>query len=239
MNFNNKLVSVLMSCFNSENTVDDSIKSILNQTYNHIELLIIDDGSTDNTYEVLSKFEKTNKHIKVYRNSKNLGLTKSLNMLIDKSTGTYIARQDADDISSKDRILFQYESVENQKLDFCSSRATILNSQKKIPGFSYFLPTKWVMKYKNPFIHGTLMIRKDALVSIGGYDERFYYSQDYELFYKLQKNNFKFKNIYEPLYVLNTENNISSNFRNEQKYYSDCVKARKSPTSIENIKFTD
>ena len=138
MNFNNKLVSVLMSCFNCENTVDDSIKSILNQTYNHIEFLIIDDGSTDNTYDVLSKFEKTNKHIKVYRNSKNLGLTKSLNMLIDRSTGEYIARQDADDISSKDRILFQYESVENQKLDFCSSRATILNSQKKYLAFHIF-----------------------------------------------------------------------------------------------------
>ena len=58
MNFNNKLVSVLMSCFNSENTVDDSIKSILNQTYNHIELLIIDDGSTDKSLQIIQELTK-------------------------------------------------------------------------------------------------------------------------------------------------------------------------------------
>ena len=229
MNFNNKLVSVLMSCFNCENTVDDSIKSILNQTYNHIELLIIDDGSTDNTYEVLSKFEKTNKHIKVYRNSKNLGLTKSLNMLIDKSTGAYIARQDADDISSKDRILFQYESVENQKLDFCSSRATILNSQKKIPGFSYFLPTKWVMKYKNPFIHGTLFIKKTVLLDVGKYDESFYYAQDYKLMKDLISKDYRYEIIKNPLYQLNMKNNISTNKQSEQNYYANCVRKNIKP----------
>ena len=65
-------------------------------------------------------------------------------MLIDKSTGEYIARQDADDISSKDRILFQYESVENQKLDFCSSRATILNSQKKYLVSHIFCQQNWL-----------------------------------------------------------------------------------------------
>ena len=229
MNFNNKLVSVLMSCFNCENTVDDSIKSILNQTYNHIEFLIIDDGSTDNTYDALCKFEKTNKHIKVYRNSKNLGLTKSLNMLIDKSTGEYIARQDADDISSKDRILFQYESVENQKLDFCSSRAKILNSQKKIPGLSYFLPTKWVMKYKNPFIHGTLFIKKSVLLDVGKYDESFYYAQDYKLMKDLISKDYRYEIIKNPLYQLNMKNNISTNKQSEQNYYANCVRNNVKP----------
>ena len=162
-----------------------------------------------------------------------------MNILINESISPVIARQDADDQSMKSRFEKQFSTFKNDKYDVCTSRAKIKNSERNIPKYSYFFPKKLIIKYKNPFIHGTLMIKKDVLKSIGGYDEKFYYSQDYELFYKLLKNNFKFKNIYEPLYVLNTENNISSEFRNEQKYYSDCVKARKTPMSIENIKLTN
>ncbi len=236
---NNPKISVLMACYNSSNTLKESIDSILDQTFRNFEFLIIDDGSSDDTYKKLQNYQNQDSRIRVFKNNKNIGLTKSLNILINETIAPIIARQDADDVSIKSRFEKQFSTFKNNKYDVCTARAKIKNSNRNIPKYSYFFPKKLIIKYKNPFIHGTLMIRKDALVSIGGYDERFYYSQDYELFYKLQKNNFKFKNIYEPLYVLNTENNISSNFRNEQKYYSDCVKARKSPTSIENMKFTD
>tara|TARA_A100001035_G_C27786212_1_gene504509 strand:+ start:1127 stop:1828 length:702 start_codon:yes stop_codon:yes gene_type:complete len=224
MNYSKKLVSVIMPCFNCEKTVAASIESILNQTYQNIEILIIDDGSKDNTYEILKKFQSKHKNIRLFKNQNNLGLTKSLNILIEESKGEYIARQDSDDISVIDRISLQYEFMEQKELDFCSSRATILYSGKKIPRSSHYLPKKIVMKFKNPFIHGTLFIKKSILLDVGKYNENFYYAQDYKLMKTLIDNNYKFKIFRKPLYELNMENNISTNKRSEQNYYANCVK---------------
>ena len=96
---NNDLVSVIMSTYNNEKSIESSVNSILNQTYKNIEFLIIDDFSTDNTFGILNNLKNSDERIKVYRNSNNIGLTKSLNKLISKSKGNYIARQDADDIT--------------------------------------------------------------------------------------------------------------------------------------------
>ena len=229
MNYSKKLVSVIMPCFNCEKTVAASIESILNQTYQNIEILIIDDGSKDNTYKILKKFQSKHKNIRLFKNQDNLGLTKSLNILIEESKGEYIARQDSDDISVIDRISLQYEFMEQKELDFCSSRATILYSGKKIPRSSHYLPKKIVMKFKNPFIHGTLFIKKSILLNVGKYDENFYYAQDYKLMKTLIDNNYKFKIFRKPLYELNMENNISTNKRSEQSYYANCVKKNMIP----------
>ena len=83
--------------------------------------------------------------------------------------------------------------IKDENLDFCTTRAVRDNSNKKIPGLSFNLPTKLVMKLKNPFIHGTLMIKKLLILKKGLYDENFYYAQDYKLFYDLLKDDAKFK----------------------------------------------
>ncbi len=229
MNNNHELVSVIMSTYNSKDKIKYSIESIINQSYKNIELLIVDDGSTDSTSHVVETFIKENKNIKLYKNMKNIGLTKSLNFLIKKSQGKYIARQDDDDISHLDRIKKQVELIERLNLDFCSSRAFTIDKNRKIPGFSFYLPKKLLIKYKNPFIHGSLLITKKAIDEIGGYDNDFYYSQDYKLMTELLNKGFKYKFTDEILYTLNTKNNISSNKKSEQKYYAKCVRKKIKP----------
>ena len=118
MNNINSLVSVIMSCYNSENTLKSSIESILNQTYKNIEFLIINDASTDTTFEILKNYQVENNKIKIFSNNHNIGLTKSLNLLIKNSSGEFIARQDADDISYKNRIEKQVFEMEKFNLDF-------------------------------------------------------------------------------------------------------------------------
>jgi len=218
------LVSVIMSCFNSENTLKSSIESILNQTYENIEFLIIDDASTDSTLEILQSFKVENNKIKIFTNNYNLGLTKSLNVLIKNSSGEFIARHDADDISYKNRIEKQVYEMEKFNLDFSVTRAVRQDNGKVIPNLSYYLPSKYVVRYKNPFVHGTFMLRKKSVEKINFYDENFYFSQDYKLISDMFKNNFKYKKIRTILYELNMKNNISSNKKDEQKYYSDCVR---------------
>ena len=87
------LISVIMSIYNNEFTLQKCVDSILNQTYSNIEFLITDDGSTDNSYEILKDLKNQDERIKLYKNQKNIGLTKSLNKMIKISSGDFIARQ--------------------------------------------------------------------------------------------------------------------------------------------------
>ena len=222
-------VSVIMSCYNSQETVGRAIESILNQTLGNIELLICDDSSIDNTYETILRYEDLDKRVKVYKNTKNLGLTKTLNFLIDKAKGTLIARQDDDDISLSERLKTQVSILEEENLDFITTRAKVLGDKKLIPGISFNLPNSLVMNFKNPFIHGTLLIDKEVLNSVGNYDERFYYAQDYKLFSDLLSRGYKYSTLKNPLYELNIKDNISSKFIKEQDYYARCVRNNKDP----------
>jgi len=217
-------ISVLISVYNGEATISQSLESILNQTYENFEILVLDDGSTDRTSELINNYSKNYSKLKIFKNEKNMGLTYSLNYLITKSTGKYLARQDADDISYQDRFEKQVSTIVENNIDFCTSRAHIKGSKRKIPGVSHFLPYKHLLKFKNPFIHGTLMISRKAMNEIGLYDSRYKFAQDYKLFLDLIQKDYKYMTLKEPLYELNMKNNISTKNKDEQKYFANCVR---------------
>ena len=229
MTSSNALVSVLLSTYNSEESIGESIDSLLSQTYKNLEILISDDGSTDSTKEICKKFQLKDERILFSSNKKNIGLTKSLNNLAQKASGSLIARHDADDISLPYRIEEQIEFMKKKKLDAVTTRSLIKQNNKKRPGISFYIPDKLLINRKNPFIHGTLIIKKNVFQEIGYYDERFYYAQDYKLFYDLLDKGYKVKTLNKALYILNTENNISSENLEKQNYYADCVRFRKTP----------
>lgn len=223
MNIENNRISVLLSTYNNEKTIKDSIASILKQTYKNFELLIIDDGSEDNTLQICKSFSDS--RIKLFKNDSNIGLTKSLNKVSQYATGKYLARQDGDDISLNNRLQKQiavFNKLDN--LDIVTSRAYIKNSNRIIPKYRNYISYKILINYLNPFIHGTLMIKNDSFIKLNRYNENFIYAQDYKLFYDAIKLNMKIKVISEPIYILNLENNISSNKREDQQYYANCVR---------------
>ncbi len=224
---NSPEISVLLSTYNNQNSIESSIKSILNQSHTDFELLIIDDASNDMTLKKIKQFD--DKRLRLFENKSNLGLTKSLNILLDKSRGRFIARQDADDVSLKERFKIQKNYLETKKLQFCSTRAMSIEGSKKIPGLSFYLPDKLLFKYKNPHIHGTIFLEKKILDNVGGYDENFYFAQDFKLYNDLLRKNIKLARLNKVLYLLNTSNNISTYKKNEQKYYFECVKNNITP----------
>jgi glycosyltransferase involved in cell wall biosynthesis len=225
----NPKISVLMSVKNAELTVSTSIESILRQSYTNYEFLIIDDASTDNTHKILKKYEEKDSRIKIFQNRENQGLTKSLNILIGFITGEYIARQDSDDESMVDRLQMQYDYLVKKKLDACATRSISMQSNRIIPGLSFYISPRILVNFKNPMVHGTLLISRKVLEELDNYDERFYYSQDYKLIYDLLKRGYKFKIVDEVLYRLNTVDNISNKFKKEQSYYAKCVRKKFSP----------
>ena len=222
-------ISVILSVFNGEKHIANAIESVLNQSYEDFEFLILDDASTDNTNNIIKRYQKIDKRIELLKNNSNLGLTKSLNTLISKSKYEYIARQDADDLSLVERFSNQLSVINSGDYDAVTTRAIIKGENTFTPNYSYYLPRRFVMKIKNPFIHGSLMIKKSVLYDLGKYNEKFYYAQDYKLMSDLVKKNYKTKIIKEPLYVLNQKNNISTNFKNSQEYFANCVKKNIDP----------
>jgi len=225
----NPLISVIMSTYNDEKNLQQSIESILEQTYKNFEFLILDDASTDSSYEVLKQYQKLDNRVQVYSNKVNKGLTKSLNILIQKSKGEYLARQDSDDKSLKERFTVQIRYLTERNYDLCFSRAKIKDAKSIIPGLSYYIPNNIAIRYKNPFIHGSLMMKRSVLENLNYYDENFYYAQDYKLFSDAVISNFRIKYLRTPLYILNIQNNISTLHKSEQKYFAKCVKKGLNP----------
>jgi len=105
------LVSVILSVYNGAGYLSEAVESILGQSYRALELIIIDDHSTDATPALLESYWRSDPRVRVFRNSANKGLTKSLNKGLDLSRGHFIARHDADDCSHPDRIRRQMESM--------------------------------------------------------------------------------------------------------------------------------
>lgn len=218
-----------MGVFNSEETLKNSIESILDQSFRDFEFLILDDCSTDNSFEIADIYRKKDERIKLYRNHENLGLTKSLNILIENSKSDYIARQDSDDVSRNKRLEAQLSFIKKFKLDGCTTKAISQQTGKILHKIANKFPPKVTIKYKNPFIHGSLLILKKTLDEVGCYDENFIYAQDYKLMSEVLKNGSSIKIMNDIFYELNTINNISSKYKAEQEYFANCVRKNRIP----------
>lgn len=116
------LVSVIMPAYNCEKYIGEAIVSVLSQSYTHIELIIIDDNSTDNTVEVASRYASDDKRIQILKNSENMGVANTRNRGIQQAKGQYIALIDSDDIWTKDKIERQLHMAQKQQADivYCS-----------------------------------------------------------------------------------------------------------------------
>ncbi|MDQ3072975.1 MAG: glycosyltransferase family 2 protein, partial [Bacteroidota bacterium] len=114
------LVTVLTSVYNGEEYLREAIESILNQSFTDYEFLIVNDGSTDKTAEILAGY--FDPRIRIIHNNKNKGLSFSLNSGLEASFGVYVARQDADDISLRDRLRKQVDFMEkNPQIHVCGT----------------------------------------------------------------------------------------------------------------------
>ena len=198
----NPVVSVVMSVYNAEKYLDAAIRSILEQTYNNFEFIIINDGSNDRSLEIIKKYKNEDDRI-VLISRENRGLISSLNEGIVKARGEYIVRMDADDISLPFRIEKQLQVMEHEKdIVVCGSWINIFGeniNEKVARYFEYDKQIKANLLVSCCFAHPSVMIRKDAFTNNNIlYDERFKNAEDYYLWTQLAKVG-KFYNIPEIL----------------------------------------
>lgn len=169
-------ITVLMSVYNGKEHLRESIESILSQSFQYFEFLIIDDASTDNSREIIKEYHS---RVKLIINEKNLGLTKSLNKGLKLAQGQYIVRMDADDISLPYRLEKQFNFMEgNKEVVLCGSLAWIINEKGERIGEKNVETEniKEKLLFNNQFIHSSLFFKKE----LGFYDESFQRAQDYE-----------------------------------------------------------
>ncbi len=186
------MISVIMSAHNEEQHVSRATESILNQTFNDFEFIIINDGSLDKTYEIIKRLAEKDKRIRIISHEKKEGLAKSLNDGIKIAQGKYIARMDADDISLPERLQKQVEFMEKNP-----QTGAIGSCYQEVDESGNILPRKqnpqsWkdikkALFFYNPISHPTTMMRKEILEKAGTYDETFPTSQDYELFSRIAR----------------------------------------------------
>ncbi len=183
-------VTVLMSVWNEIGSISVAIKSIIEQTYDDWDLLIIDDCSTDGTHKLLMEFESIDARIKVVRNSKNRGLPRSLNKGWKLAKGPLLARMDGDDFSFPDRLEKQVSYLsDHPHVDVLGSNAELIDLDGNISGYATMPETHQkigdAMHRKSPFIHPSVMLKKSFYVRSDGYNNHLRRNQDYVLWAKM------------------------------------------------------
>lgn len=182
-------ISVIMPVYNGEKYIEETIKSVLNQTYADFEYIIIDDGSVDDTLNIINTFSD-NRIIVIKAN--HGGIVKALNLGLEKSSGEYIVRIDADDICVQNRFEILINYMEKHKdVVVCGSWATKIDEKGIVTGNMIYPPIddKNIVKYAflhNPFIHPSVIFRKSVLVQVGKY-RSFKHNEDYELWTRMLK----------------------------------------------------
>ena len=160
------LISVIIPIYNGGVYLLDSISSIINQSYKNLEIIIINDGSSDNSHEIIQNFKDSRI---VYINQENQGLSSTLNTGIKIATGEFIARQDQDDISLPNRIEVQLDYLLNNHVNFVGSRSIVIDYQgNRIAKHNHPLSSiacKLFLQFDNPFVHSSILARKDIFLN--------------------------------------------------------------------------
>ena len=186
----NPLITVLMSVYNGENFLSEPIESVLGQTFQNFEFLIIDDGSTDKSAEIINKYSNNDSRI-VFIKKNNTGLTDSLNIGLQHARGKWIARLDADDIALPNRLNHQLNFVKaNNDVSLLGGGCIEIDETgTEIKEHAYPLGHNILMKHlmtgNKFFPHSSAFFNRQIVIDLGGYNEQFSRSQDWDLWLRI------------------------------------------------------
>lgn len=216
-------ISIVMPFHNSEKYIKESLRSVVKQSYRDFEVILINDGSSDNSMKIVESFD--DERIKVINNRHDF--ISSLNLGLDTAVGKYVARMDSDDIMHPDRLLVQWRTMErNEDIDFCSSWCTFFDEKtgKTLPYRTHYGRIEYPLIHllnNNIFVHPSMMFRRDFIVRNGLRYQNYKYAEDYKLWVEAAKLGAGF--FVEPqqlLYYRTHPEQASKKYHAEQEQYS-------------------
>jgi glycosyltransferase involved in cell wall biosynthesis len=181
-------ISVILPVYNAESYIGDALASLLNQTFTDIEILVLNDGSADNSEQVILGFK--DKRIRYISSKENKGLIYQLNLGVKEARGKYIARLDADDVSLPERLAVQYQFMQqNPEIVLCGSFASIIGVENGFIQYSTDdADIRLELLQHNPFVHSTVIYRKDVMDKHNlQFDEQFKHAEDYHMWVLLSQ----------------------------------------------------
>ncbi len=238
------LITIGIASFNAAESIKDSIYSALNQTWRPIEIVIVDDYSNDQTFEIIKNLALRNKEIRYFRNKNNYGIGFVRNKIIEESKGQFLAFFDDDDLSNRNRINIQYRRIIEYEMNYNSNKPIICHSSREViypNGRTRIRPTMGT-RNDSPAPAGievakrillgkhlkdgygscptcSQMARLKTYKNIGGFDSTFRRSEDTELCIRLSLNGAHFVGIKEPLVKQKMTFTVDKTKENEFKYY--------------------
>ncbi|MFB3764619.1 MAG: glycosyltransferase family 2 protein [Methanotrichaceae archaeon] len=196
------LVSIIMSVYNEENYLKETIDSILNQTFQNFEFIIVDDGSTDDTAKILNEYKEADRRIKIVTNQENIGIAGSTNRGIKCAIGKYVAIMDSGDLAHPKRLERQVNFLQSHDDVFILGTQGIWIAEDGRRIGSYRMPLMVDSKAlygAGGAIHPSIMARKALFDIIGFYDEKLVMSQEFDLYMRCLERNLGMANLDEEL----------------------------------------
>jgi glycosyltransferase involved in cell wall biosynthesis len=219
-------VSIIIPYYNSAKTILRALNSVVNQTYKDYEIILIDDGSIDNSYKIVNDFIKKNKKIKIINiHQENTGPSKARNRGINKAKGKYIAFLDSDDEWSFNKLESQIELMEKMAIDMIGCNINVIKDSKVFKKYLSKSRFKRVtfkdMLFKHYFLTPTVVVKKEVIVKEGSFPENQKLAEDNYIFTKIARrynayitNDF-FVNIFKDFYG---ESGLSAKLDEAQKW---------------------
>lgn len=216
-------VSILCSVYNGDPFLEECLESVINQSFQDFELIIVDDMSVDATEKILDQYARRDHRIRVLRNQTRRGLTRNLNLALQEAKGEYLARLDADDLMAPERLAQQVAYLDSHPQCSLLGSAAGLIDEKGNPigqwqGGQDATLLRWKAISANPLTHGSVMMRHSFLLQHHlAYNESFEVSQDYELWLRILPLTEAFC-LSDPLYILRCHaSSVSALRRRQQK----------------------
>lgn len=239
------LISVVIPTYNVEKFVAEAINSIQHQTYSNLEIIIVDDCSTDGTYKILQELAKDDRRIKLFRNEKNKRIVESLNFALKQVTGEYVLRMDGDDVSLPTRIEDQYQYLINHPhLDLVGLDYIIIdedgNEIQREKHLYDFEEIKRATKYVSPVPHFWLA-KKNVYDKVGEY--RIAGAEDYDFILRALDKGFKISNAPKFLYLHRIRNGNTATstglIQKKSFYYIKRLHAERAQSKSEQDSFSN
>ncbi len=185
------VVTVVLPTRNGSGTLGDALDSVLGQTYSRLECVVIDDGSTDSTGDRLAAIAAADPRVRTIRHDRSLGLQPALNRGLREARGSLVARIDDDDVwTRREKVAEQVRAFDEDPTLMVMGTGAWMIDPARPGGYERRSPCgdaaiRRVMLAWNPFVHSSVMFRRDAALAAGGYDEHLHHSEDHDLWLKL------------------------------------------------------
>lgn len=218
-------ISVLMGIYNCASTLPEALDSLYSQTYQNFKIIICDDGSTDNTYEVARKYAEHHQNIVLIKNDRNQGLNFTLNRCLEYADTEFIARMDGDDISMPLRFEAEIKFLdEHPEYGVVSTPCTYFDENgvfAKGSGQGEVFPRHFI--HHSPICHAPCMARTRVFKAVGGYsvDDKLLRVEDYHLWFKIYAAGYKLYQMKESLYMMRDDSNATArrNWKNRRNEF--------------------